>query len=67
MVASICLDRASAEPSPVGPFAFADFLERGIIVSTMVHQDLSFLGTPYLRGFSAGFESGRIGVVDERV
>jgi hypothetical protein len=42
MVASICLDRASTEPFPIGLFAFADFLERGIIVSIMVHQDLSF-------------------------
>jgi len=39
MVASICLDRASTEPFLVGLFTFADFLERGIIVLTIVHQD----------------------------
>jgi hypothetical protein len=54
MVASICLDRASTKPFPLGVFAFADFLERGIIALIMVHQDLSFWESYILEHFSPG-------------
>jgi len=42
MVASIRLDRVYMEPFPVSLFAFADFLECGIVALVMVHQDWSF-------------------------